>query len=76
MPQMPQGIVKGGKDDLKLSAKELLRNQAYVNGAWVDAKSGKKLDVQNKATHAVIGQVPDMNGEDTKVCARAQRLAS
>lgn len=67
MPQMPQGIIKGGQDDLKLSSKELLRNQAYINGQWVDAKSGKKLEVINKATHAVIGHVPDMAGEETKV---------
>lgn len=75
MPQMPKGIVKGGKDDLKLSNNDLLKQQAYVNGAWTDGKSGKKLDVLNKATQAVIGQVPDMDGQDTKAAIEAASAA-
>ncbi|CAO1616088.1 unnamed protein product [Jaminaea pallidilutea] len=75
MPQMPKNIVTGGQDDLKLSSKELLRNQSYINGAWTDAKSGKKLEVLNKATHAVIGQVPDMGQGETKAAIDAAQAA-
>lgn len=75
MPQMPKDIIKGGKDDLKLSNTALLQNKAYINGAWVDAQSGKKLDVLNKATHAVIGQVPDMGKEETKQAIEAAHAA-
>lgn len=71
MPQMPVGIVTGGKDNLKLSNADLVKNHGYVNGSWIEAKSGKKLDVLNKASQAVIGQVPDMNAEDTKAAIEA-----
>ena len=33
-----------------LSDPQLLRTQAYINGAWVDADSGATFDVTNPAT--------------------------
>ncbi|CAO1618870.1 unnamed protein product [Parajaminaea phylloscopi] len=75
MPQMPKGVVTGGKDDLKLSNAALVHQQGYINGAWVDAKSGKQLEVLNKATQAVIGQVPNMTAEDTKSAIEAASAA-
>jgi succinate-semialdehyde dehydrogenase/glutarate-semialdehyde dehydrogenase len=38
-----------------LNDKTLLKSQAYVNGQWVDAKSGKTFEVTDPATHKVIG---------------------
>lgn len=43
----------------------LFRQQAFVNGTWCDAASGKTVDVQNPATGEVIGTVPLMVEEDT-----------
>ena len=45
---------------MKLRDPQLLREQAYVNGAWVGADSGATFEVTNPATGAVIARVPDM----------------
>ena len=36
------------------------KQQAYVDGAWVEADSGTTFDVLNPATQATIAAVPDM----------------
>ncbi|KAN0062832.1 hypothetical protein ACQY0O_004652 [Thecaphora frezii] len=71
MPQMPQGIVKGGKEQLKLSNQSLFQTQAYINGSWVDANSKLTLKVYNKATHAQIAEVPDMGKDETVAAIKA-----
>jgi succinate-semialdehyde dehydrogenase/glutarate-semialdehyde dehydrogenase len=43
-----------------------LLNKAYINGAWVDAKSGKTFPVYNPATGALLAEVPDMDAADTE----------
>ena len=35
---------------LNLKDPELLRQQCYIDGAWVDADNGATLDVTNPAT--------------------------
>jgi succinate-semialdehyde dehydrogenase / glutarate-semialdehyde dehydrogenase len=42
----------------------LIRNQAYINGRWVNANSGKTFDVTNPATGEIIAAVPDMDRGD------------
>ena len=49
----------------------LIRNKAFVNGVWVSSKVGKNFDVVNPADGSIIGQVPDMDAEDTKVAIRS-----
>ena len=44
----------------------LLRTEAYVNGKWISAKSGKTFEVTNPATGEVLATVPDMNREDVQ----------
>ncbi|XP_069694603.1 succinate-semialdehyde dehydrogenase, mitochondrial [Periplaneta americana] len=44
---------------------QLIRDKAYVNGAWVGAASGKTFNVLNPANGKVVGCVPDMNAADT-----------
>ncbi|EST08410.1 Aldehyde dehydrogenase [Kalmanozyma brasiliensis GHG001] len=75
MPHMPQGIVKGGKEDLKLSNQSLWQTKAHINGAWVDADNKSTLKVFNKATGAEIGQVPDMGAKETKAAIDAADAA-
>ncbi|PWZ03868.1 succinic semialdehyde dehydrogenase [Testicularia cyperi] len=65
MPHMPSGIVKGGKEELKLSNQSLWQTKAFINGAWVNADSGATLKVFNKATGAELGVVPDMAKAET-----------
>ncbi|KAJ9596157.1 hypothetical protein L9F63_027220, partial [Diploptera punctata] len=49
----------------------LVRDKAFVNGAWISARSGKTFDVINPATGTVVGQVPDMDADDTKKAIEA-----
>lgn len=44
----------------------LIKNQAYVNGAWVTAAAGKTFEVTNPATGEVVGTVQDMDREDVR----------
>lgn len=45
----------------------LIKNQAYINGEWVDGADKKRFQVTNPANSEVIGEVPDMTAEDAKV---------
>ncbi|KAF8449815.1 NAD-dependent aldehyde dehydrogenase [Terfezia claveryi] len=47
-----------------LKDKSLLREEAFVNGKWVDAKSGKTFDVHDPASNEKIGSCPEMARED------------
>lgn len=49
----------------------LLRQQAYVDGNWVDAAKGTTFDVINPADNSVIAKVPDMSVEDTEKAIEA-----
>lgn len=44
----------------------LIRDKAFVNGEWVSSKLGKTFDVVNPSDGSVIGQVPDMDVQDTQ----------
>lgn len=52
-----------------------LREQGFIDGAWVSAESGATFAVNNPATGAVLGQVPDMGAAETRraieSCGRA-----
>ena len=43
-----------------------LRQQAYIGGEWVDAKSGKTFAVNNPATGELLAQVADCGVEDAQ----------
>jgi succinate-semialdehyde dehydrogenase / glutarate-semialdehyde dehydrogenase len=45
---------------------KLVQTQAYINGQWVNAYSGKTFDVTNPATGEAITAVPDMDREDVR----------
>ncbi|MGI4720617.1 MAG: NAD-dependent succinate-semialdehyde dehydrogenase [Janthinobacterium lividum] len=44
----------------------LLRRQAYVDGAWVDADDGSTITVTNPATGETLGTVPHMGAQETR----------
>ena len=53
---------------------ELLRRQAFVDGAWVDADSGETFPVVDPATGDVVADVPRMGaGETRRALAAAER---
>ncbi|MBC3474975.1 aldehyde dehydrogenase family protein, partial [Pseudomonas taiwanensis] len=51
---------------MQLQDPKLFRQQAYINGEWSDADSGKVIEVTNPATGKVIGTVPKMGGAETR----------
>jgi succinate-semialdehyde dehydrogenase / glutarate-semialdehyde dehydrogenase len=59
----------------KLKDKSLLREQAYIGGAWADADSGAVLDVTNPANDLLIGTVPNMGGVETRRAIEAAQAA-
>ncbi|EON62568.1 succinate-semialdehyde dehydrogenase (NADP+) [Coniosporium apollinis CBS 100218] len=58
-----------------LNDQSLLKSQAYVNGEWIDAKSGKTFEVTDPSTGKVIGTMPEMNKEDTEAAISAAAAA-
>jgi succinate-semialdehyde dehydrogenase/glutarate-semialdehyde dehydrogenase len=60
---------------MKLKDPTLLRQQCYVNGAWVDAAGGAKLPVTNPATGEQLGTVPAINAAGTEAAIAAAHQA-
>jgi succinate-semialdehyde dehydrogenase/glutarate-semialdehyde dehydrogenase len=54
---------------------KLFRQQAYVDGAWVDADSGRTLDVDDPATGAKVGTTPLMGSAETRCAVEAAHRA-
>ena len=50
---------------LNLKDPSLLRQQAYLNGAWCDADDGETIAVHNPASGELLGQVPNMGAAET-----------
>ncbi|HEX7634854.1 MAG TPA: NAD-dependent succinate-semialdehyde dehydrogenase [Noviherbaspirillum sp.] len=57
----------------RLSDPALLRNQAYIDGAWVSADS--RFDVNNPADGVTIASVPNMGADDTQRAIDAANAA-
>ncbi|MCP8462803.1 NADP-dependent succinate-semialdehyde dehydrogenase [Pseudomonas sp. ZM23] len=51
---------------MQLNDAKLFRQQAYIDGSWVDADSGKTINVNNPATNEIIGTVPKMGAAETR----------
>jgi succinate-semialdehyde dehydrogenase/glutarate-semialdehyde dehydrogenase len=51
---------------VQLNDPKLFRQQAYIDGAWVDADNGQTLKVNNPATGEIIGSVPKMGATETR----------
>ncbi|KAI4199087.1 MAG: hypothetical protein LQ350_004842 [Teloschistes chrysophthalmus] len=58
-----------------LSDKTLFKQQCYVNGEWIKAKSGKTFEVTDPGSGKLIGTCPEFSQDDTdeaiKVAAAA-----
>jgi succinate-semialdehyde dehydrogenase / glutarate-semialdehyde dehydrogenase len=52
----------------------LFRDRCYVDGAWLEADSGRRFDVDNPGDGSIVGSVPDMGASETKrAIAAAER---
>lgn len=59
----------------QLNDPSLLKSQTYVNGEWIDAKSGKTFEVHDPATGKLIGTQPEMDAADTEAAIAAAAAA-
>ena len=53
----------------------LLRQQAFIDGAWIGAENGATFPVSDPATGRVIGHVPDMGAAETRRAIEAAERA-
>jgi succinate-semialdehyde dehydrogenase/glutarate-semialdehyde dehydrogenase len=51
---------------MQLKDATLFRQQAYIDGTWLDADSGQTIKVNNPATGEIIGSVPKMGAAETR----------
>ncbi|KXG85405.1 NAD-dependent succinate-semialdehyde dehydrogenase [Agrobacterium bohemicum] len=58
-----------------LKDQDLFRQQGLIGGQWLDASSGKTVDVIDPATQKVLGTVPDMGGGETRAAIDAAAKA-
>ena len=63
------------KTKITLGDTALFRQQCYVNGGWIDAKSGRTIEVDNPATGEIIGAVPALGEEETRAAIEAAGAA-
>jgi succinate-semialdehyde dehydrogenase/glutarate-semialdehyde dehydrogenase len=51
---------------MNLKDPSLLRQQAFIDGAWCAADDGATVDIRNPATGSVVGAVPVMRAGETR----------
>ena len=56
---------------VSLKDSKLFRQSNYIDGAWVNAKSGGTINVDNPATGEVIGTVPKCGTAETRTAIEA-----
>jgi succinate-semialdehyde dehydrogenase/glutarate-semialdehyde dehydrogenase len=57
------------------SISPLLRERAYVDGAWIGADSGRTFDVRNPATGELLASVPRLGAAETRRAIEAAAAA-
>lgn len=60
---------------MKLNDNSLFRQQAYINGEWVDADNNETFDVNNPANNEIVGSVPNMGSAETQRAIEAANKA-
>jgi succinate-semialdehyde dehydrogenase/glutarate-semialdehyde dehydrogenase len=72
---MNAAVVQDRSSFPALEDSSLFRDRAYVNGAWIEADSRKRFDVDNPADGSVIASVPDMGAAETRKAIEAANAA-
>ena len=57
------------------AASPLFRQQAYINGQWLDAPDGAQQDIFNPANGELIGRVPNLGAEHARLAIDAANKA-
>ncbi|MFQ5955426.1 MAG: NADP-dependent succinate-semialdehyde dehydrogenase [Kiloniellales bacterium] len=60
---------------MQLNDPSLLRQQCYIDGAWVDADSGETLSVSNPVDGGTLGTVPKLGTDETRRAVEAAGAA-
>lgn len=60
---------------MKLNDSNLFRQQALINGEWLDANDGEVIDVTNPANGDKLGSVPKMGADETRAAIDAANRA-
>jgi succinate-semialdehyde dehydrogenase / glutarate-semialdehyde dehydrogenase len=63
------------KTTLNLKKPELLREQAYIDGAWVNAADGGTFPVTNPADGSLVAKVPQLGVAETRAAIEAADAA-
>ena len=58
-----------------LKDQSLFRERAFVNGAWVEADSRKRIEVDNPAGGPLVGAVPEMGAAEARRAIEAAAAA-
>jgi len=58
-----------------LKDQTLLRQQCLINGQWCEANTQEVISVNNPATGEIIGTVPKMGAEETKIAIKSAETA-
>ena len=64
-----------GARDLNLKDKQLFREACYIDGQWLDDSPKGTVEVDNPATGAIIGEVPNYGGAETRKAIDAASIA-
>lgn len=60
---------------MSLTTSQLFKQQAFINGQWVNAHSNNTYPVHNPATGEVLGSVPAMGATETEQAIQAAEAA-
>jgi succinate-semialdehyde dehydrogenase/glutarate-semialdehyde dehydrogenase len=63
------------KTTLNLKNPDLLREQAYIDGQWVNADGGESFPVTNPADGSLVAEVPQMGAAETRRAIEAANAA-
>ena len=50
---------------MNLNDTSLFRQQCYIDGQWVDADNGEKINVNNPSDNSIVGSVPKLGAVET-----------
>ncbi|KAI0595026.1 aldehyde dehydrogenase [Biscogniauxia sp. FL1348] len=56
---------------LNLRNPEVFRDKAFVNGEWIEAKSGKRFEIIDPGRDSAFASCPDMSADDVDGAVRA-----
>ncbi|MDY7562411.1 NADP-dependent succinate-semialdehyde dehydrogenase [Pseudomonas sp. 10B1] len=60
---------------MQLKDTQLFRQQAFIDGVWLDADNGQTIKVNNPATNEILGTVPKMGAVETRRAIEAANNA-